>query len=104
MVGREAFWFLSNYPRSASSFPVLSSSLGNRDYNGATVPLYGYAAPAYGYAATAPLYNYAAPVADLAPPAYGYAAPTYAGDGGNDHCYRDAWFGLPSGTCSVRVL
>src|SRR6516225_853173 len=67
MVGREAFWFLSNYPRSASSFPVLSSSLGNRDYNGATVPLYGYAAPAYGYAATAPLYNYAAPVADLAP-------------------------------------
>jgi hypothetical protein len=78
MVGREAFWFLSNYPRSASSFPVLSSSLGNRDYNGATVPLYGYAAPAYGYAATAPLYNYAAPVADLAPPAYGYAAPTYA--------------------------
>ncbi len=37
-------------------------------YNGATVPLYDYAAPAYSYAATAPLYDYAAP-------AYGYAAP-----------------------------
>jgi hypothetical protein len=42
------------------------------DYNGATVPLYGYAAPGYGYAATAPLYNYAAP-------AYGYGAPATAG-------------------------
>src|SRR5262252_5229718 len=30
MVGREAFSFLSNYPRSTSSFPVLSSSLANR--------------------------------------------------------------------------
>ena len=47
------------------------------NYNGATVPLYGYAAPvadlappAYGYAPTAPLYNYAAPA---------YAAPATAG-------------------------
>ena len=41
------------------------------DGNGATAPLYGYAAPpAYGYAATAPLYNYAAPA---------YAAPAQAG-------------------------
>ncbi len=39
-------------------------------YNGATVPLYDYAAPAYGYAATAPLYDYAAPA---------YAAPATAG-------------------------
>jgi len=34
-------------------------------YNGATIPLYDYAAPAY------------APAADFAPPAYGYAAPAY---------------------------
>jgi hypothetical protein len=42
------------------------------DYNGATVPLYGYAASGYGYAATAPLYDYAAP-------AYGYGAPATGG-------------------------
>ena len=39
-------------------------------YNGATVPLYDYAAPAYDYAATTPLYDYAAPA---------YAAPATAG-------------------------
>ena len=54
----------------ALSAAAASAQVPGYDYNGATVPLYGYAAPGYGYAA---------PVADLAPPAYGYApsAPLY---------------------------
>jgi hypothetical protein len=58
----------------ALSAGAASAQVPGYDYNGATVPLYGYAAPvadlappAYGYAPTAPLYNYAAP-------AYGYGA------------------------------
>ena len=55
----------------AVSAGAASAQVPGYDYNGATVPLYGYAAPpAYGYAATAPLYNYAAPA---------YAAPATAG-------------------------
>ena len=55
----------------ALSAGAASAQVPGYDYNGATVPLYGYAAPpAYGYAATAPLYNYAAPA---------YAAPATAG-------------------------
>ena len=55
----------------ALSAGAASAQVPGYDYNGATVPLYGYAAPpAYGYAATAPLYNYAAPA---------YAAPAQAG-------------------------
>ena len=55
----------------ALSAGAASAQVPGYDYNGATVPLYGYVAPpAYGYAATAPLYNYAAPA---------YAAPATAG-------------------------
>ena len=61
----------------ALSVGAASAQVPGYDYNGATVPLYGYAAPvadlappAYGYAPTAPLYNYAAPA---------YAAPAQAG-------------------------
>ena len=55
----------------ALSAGAASAQVPGYDYNGVTVPLYGYAAPpAYGYAATAPLYNYAAPA---------YAAPATAG-------------------------
>ena len=48
----------------ALSAGAASAQVPGYDYNGATVPLYGYAAP----------------VTDLAPPAYGYgyAAPAYA--------------------------
>ena len=54
----------------ALSAGAASAQAPGYDYNGATVPLYGYAAPpAYGHAATAPLYNYAAPA---------YAAPATA--------------------------
>ena len=58
----------------ALSAGAASAQVPGYDYNGATVPLYGYAAPvadlappAYGYAPAAPLYNYAVP-------AYGYGA------------------------------
>jgi hypothetical protein len=51
----------------ALSAGAASAQVPGYDYNGATVPLYGYAAPGYGYVATAPLYNYAVP-------AYGYGA------------------------------
>ncbi len=54
----------------ALSAGAASAQVPGYDYNGATVPLYDYAAPAYGYAATAPLYDYAARA---------YAAPTTAG-------------------------
>jgi hypothetical protein len=55
----------------ALSAGAASAQVPGYDYNGDTVPLYGYAAPGYGYAATAPLYDYAAP-------GYGYAAPVVA--------------------------
>jgi len=54
----------------ALSAGAASAQVPGYNYNGATVPLYGYAAPGYGYAARAPLYNYAAPA---------YAAPATAG-------------------------
>ena len=54
----------------ALSAGTASAQVPGYNYNGATVPLYGYAAPGYGYAARAPLYNYAAPA---------YAAPAQAG-------------------------
>src|SRR5215467_5203198 len=69
----------------AVSAGAASAQVPGYDYNGATVPLYGYAAPGYGYGATAPLYNYAAPAyaAPATPgttiiivtPGSGYAAP-----------------------------
>jgi hypothetical protein len=54
-------------PTLALSAGAASAQVPGYDYNGATVPLYGYAAPGSGYAATASLYDYAAP-------AYGYGA------------------------------
>ena len=61
----------------ALSAGAASAQVPGYDYNGDTVPLYGYAAPvadlappAYGYAPPAPLYNSAAPA---------YAAPATAG-------------------------
>ena len=64
----------------AVSAGAASAQVPGYDYNGATVPLYGYAAPGYGYGATAPLYNYAAPGYGYAAtaPLYNYAAPAYA--------------------------
>ena len=58
----------------ALSAGAASAQVPGYDYNGATVPLYGYAAPGYGYAATAPLYDYAAPAY-----AYGAVAPATGG-------------------------
>jgi hypothetical protein len=58
----------------ALSADAASAQVPGYDYNGATVPLYGYAAPGYGYAATAPLYDYAAPAY-----AYGAVAPATGG-------------------------
>ena len=55
----------------ALSAGAASAQVPGYDYNGAVVPLYGYAAPGYGYAGYggAPLYDYAG----------GYAAPATAG-------------------------
>jgi hypothetical protein len=61
----------------ALSAGAASAQVPGYDYNGATVPLYGYAAPAYGYGAPAPLYNYAAPPVYAAPPIYAVPAPLY---------------------------
>ena len=58
----------------ALSAGAASAQVPGYDYNGATVPLYGYAAPGYGYSATAPLYDYAAPAY-----AYGAVAPATGG-------------------------
>jgi hypothetical protein len=67
-----------------------SAQVPGYDYNGATVPLYGYAAPVAdlaapdygydngGYGYGAPAYGYAAPAYAAPAPGYGYAAPAYA--------------------------
>src|SRR5215813_5875298 len=64
----------------ALSAGAASAQVPGYDYNGATVPLYGYAAPGYRYGATVPLYGYAAPGYGYraTAPLYGYAAPAYA--------------------------
>jgi hypothetical protein len=71
----------------AFSAGAASAQVPGYNYNGATVPLYGYAAPGYGYAP--PGYGYApsgygyaapAPLYDYAPQPYGYAAPGYGSD------------------------
>src|SRR5262249_28718552 len=73
----------------ALSAGAASAQVPGYDYNGATVPLYGYAAPAYGYGAMAPLYNYAAP-AYAAPPVYAVPAPLYG--------YYASPYGYPVGS------
>jgi hypothetical protein len=53
-----------------------SAQVPGYDYNGATVPLYGYAAPVADLAA--PDYGYDNSGYGYGAPAYGYAAPAYA--------------------------
>ena len=70
----------------ALSARAASAQVPGYDYNGATVPLYGYAAPvadlappAYVYAPTAPLYNYAGgSTIIIVTPGSAYTAPPVA--------------------------
>src|SRR5215469_3189655 len=58
----------------ALSAGAASAQVPGYDYNGAVVPLYGYAAPGYGYAAPGYGYAAAAPLYNYAAPAFGYGA------------------------------
>src|SRR6516162_2769273 len=60
----------------ALSAGASSAQVPGYDYNGATVPLYGYAAPVADLAA--PDYGYDNGGYGYGAPAYGYAAPAYA--------------------------
>ena len=60
----------------ALSAGAASAQVPGYDYNGATVPLYGYAAPVADLAA--PDYGYDNGGYGYGAPAYGYAAPAYA--------------------------
>jgi len=58
----------------ALSAGAASAQVPGYDYNGAVVPLYGYAAPGYGYGTAVPLD--APPVYAVPAPLYGYYYPS----------------------------